>query len=530
MKKFLYHFRIQTIIGLSFLAVLSAPISLQNFSAHHDAEITPETTTAQPPAEILDPDLPDLPKEPLPEYQFESDLIIKAINPGYTVDGARDVGEFIELQKISDTTSLSLAGYAIWYVNSSGNETLLLDFAEGSSLVGETLLVRLARSPDSDRADATYMTTLAMSAGKINLVYQAEIIDTICWGGKECAASFKGTKPTSLVRDLNSGEFSHSEDYQPAYDPEQPSLVLPPEEELPDDPGTEPDSVPNLATCAGLEFSEIFSYYTNSQTEQFIEFYNPTDHQIQLSGCSVRYKNKIYPLEGSIEPSGYYVFYPSQNGHFNLTKNPSSSNTIELISSSDELVDVLSYPHGQKKSASFAKFYDHDGAENWQVTYQPTPGRENLYQEFRTCAEGKVINPATGNCVKATTATKTVQECAEGQYRNPLTGRCKKIESSSDPKPCAEGYERNPQTGRCRKIVSPNDGTDYALVPETYSSQKTFTALGIVLLIVGLGILYIVLQFRREILRTMRKVRQRLHHIGKNLITRSRGIHRNQKT
>lgn len=83
-----------------------------------------------------------------------------------------------------------------------------------------------------------------------------------------------------------------------------------------------------------------------------------------------------------------------------------------------------------------------------------------------------MINPATGNCVKATTATKTVQECAEGQYRNPLTGRCKKIESSSDPKPCAEGYERNPQTGRCRKIVSPNDGTDYALVPETYSSQK----------------------------------------------------------
>lgn len=134
----------------------------------------------------------------------------------------------------------------------------LLDFAEGSSLVGETLLVRLARSPDSDRADATYMTTLAMSAGRINLVYQAEIIDTICWGGKECAASFKGTKPTSLVRDLNSGEFSHSEDYQPAYDPEQPSLVLPPEEELPDDPGSEPDSVPNLATCAGLEFSEIF--------------------------------------------------------------------------------------------------------------------------------------------------------------------------------------------------------------------------------------------------------------------------------
>ncbi len=516
--------------GLSLLAVLSTPIPSQSLPMQQTVPTDSATTIEQPSEETPELELPESPKEPLSEYQFESDLIIKAINPGYTVDGTRDVGEFIELQKISDTSSLSLAGYAIWYVNSKGNETPLLNFAEGSSLVGETLLVRLARSPDSDRADATYTTTLAMSTGRINLVFQDQIVDTVCWGSKECSTAFKGTKPTSLVRDLTSGDFAHLENYNPDYEPTQPSLILPPTLESPDDTELEPDIAPELPVCQGLEFTEVYSYYVNSQTEQFVELYNPTDHQIQLSTCSIRYKNKLYPLEGEINVGEYYIFYPSQHGSFSLTKNPTTSNVIELVERSGQSVDVLSYQHGQKKSASFAKFYDRDGSSKWQITFQPTPGGENLYQEFRTCTDGKVINPVTGNCIKVTTTTKTVQECAEGQYRNPLTGRCKKIATSTEPKPCAEGYERNAKTGRCRKITQANDGAEYALVPETYSSQKTFTALGIVIAIACLGILYIVLQFRREILRTMRKVRQRLHHIREDLVARRRGIHRDQKT
>lgn len=97
-----------------------------------------------------------------------------------------------------------------------------------------------------------------------------------------------------------------------------------------------------------------------------------------------------------------------------------------------------------------------------------------------------------------------------------MTGRCKKIESASTQKPCADGYERNPETNRCRKIKSDNDGADYALIPNTRSSKTTFIALGVVIILVLIGAIYIVLQFRHELVRTFRKVRQRLNNLLKN--------------
>ena len=99
----------------------------------------------------------------------------------------------------------------------------------------------------------------------------------------------------------------------------------------------------------------------------------------------------------------------------------------------------------------------------------------------------------------------------------------KNIETESGPKPCAEGYERNPETNRCRKIKRENDGAGYALTPVTYSDNSTFIAFGVVAGLVAIGVIYIILQFRREVVRFLRKVRQRLHHIGKSL--RSRHVH-----
>lgn len=504
-------------------------------------------------ASTIDPEIPPSPDTPSDQFVFTSDLIIKAVNPGYTVDGTQNVGEFIELQKTTDAP-LSLASYSLRYTTSSGKNTTLLNFSEGSSLVGEFLLARLARSPESEKSDLTYMTTLAMGAGTVELIYKDDVVDSICWASKSgtCAIPFKSSSPTTLVRNAQTGAFEHLAEYLPNFDPDSPSLSLPP---LSDDepnasekpskpdssttsdpdstetpPGTDlpttspPDSdsaEPLSARCYGLEFSEILSYYANDKSEQFIELYNPTDRDIDLSSCRLQYKKKTYTLSGAIQSNSYFAIYPASfSPALSLTKNPSSSNAIDLIDSDNSLVDTLVYLHGQKKSTSYAKFYDSSGAEIWELTYSATPGLENNYQEFRTCEAGKVINPDTGNCVKVSTSTtNTLAECPAGKYRNPLTGRCKNIETgSTEPKPCAEGYERNPTTNRCRKIVAENSGAGYALVPTTSSSKSTFIALGAVVLIVSLGLIYIILQFRREIARAIRKLKQRLHHIGKDLV------------
>lgn len=546
MKQIFTHFKLSIMFGAALLATFSSSHPLSPSAAITNVAEDSSTSSQSPdpaPSPNLEPsldsdsELSSSPEQPTDQFVFASDLIIKAVNPGYTVDETQNVGEFIELQKTTDAP-LSLANYSIRYTTASGKSTTLLNFSEGSSLVGEFLLMRLARSPHSEQSDATYMTTLAMGAGTVEILYNDLVVDSVCWASKSetCSAPFKSAHPTTLVRSLETGLFAHAPEYDPIFNSDQPSVILPspdvpPPPEVPDsgdsdkvddtdsEPESKPDSEfePTSARCFGLEFSEILSYYAENKSEQFIELYNPTDRKIDLSFCSIRYKNKSYTLSGTVLPNSYFAIYPSTLAPtFALTKNPSSSNTIELLDAKKSVVDLLAYPHGQKKSTSYAKFYDAAGEEIWEITYAMTPGIENHYQEFRTCPSGKVINPDTGNCVKVSaSAESSIAECPAGKYRNPLTGRCKSFESASstEPKPCAAGYERNPETNRCRKIVAENDGAGYALVPSTSSSKSTFIALGAVALVVGLGIIYIILQFRHEIARAIRKIKQRLHHI-----------------
>ncbi len=530
---------IMACVGLSNLRINSSKIAeIDSSLQKHDSETasTPGSDSSTPSLDKTETD----PEKPTPTPEIKDEpvyppLWIKAINPGYTVDKVREVGELIELARNTSTTDslISLAGYSLRYTNASGKSTILYEFPDGSSMAGENLLMRLTRSPESELSDVTYSTTLAMSAGPLELLYQGKVVDSVCWTGKgDCAPAFKAKTPTTLLREKVAGEFVHVPQYEPQFDLDHKSIIFP----ISSSPAT-PDEVENKNQptqsepphCKGLEFSEIYAYYTKEKSEQFIEIYNSSDMEIVLDGCSLKYKKKDYALSGRLAPSQYYAYYP--NGKFSLTKNPSSSNIIEIYDIDGSRVDIAEYYHGQKKSTAYARFFDAQGEENWNSTYHPTPNAENIYQEFRSCPAGKVINPETGNCVKSTSATPTVKECPPGKYRSPVTNRCRNIESDKKTqKPCAEGYERNPETNRCRKIKQPNEGADYALVPATRSDDKTFVAFGLVIGLVGIGILYIIFQFRREIIRAIRKIRQGLHHILKNLVSRRFGFHRNKKS
>ena len=425
--------------------------------------------------------------EKLPE------IYIKAINPGYTVDSVSNVGEMIEIGKNSDQP-FSLAGAAVGYTNSSGNFSILYEFPENSWITGETILLRLASSPDSELAAVNYTKTLAMKGG-LSLVRGEETIDEVCWTGKEgCEKDFKSTNPTTLVRNLETGEFEHQEDYVPVYD--EKSYYVEVTEEVPE--------VKPPSQCKGLEFSEILSYYEESHSEQFIELHNYNAEQILMDGCKIRYKNKSYTLSGIVKADEYFAYYPS----FSLTKNPTNSNLLEIIDTDGEVIDSLSYPNGQRKGTTYALIgYGGSGEEIWRVTYALTPNLPNIYQEFKTCEEGKVINEETGNCVKVTEVKTTI--CKEGQYLNVLTGRCKNISTkASTTKVCKEGYYYNEETKRCRKIQE-NNGADYSLEPETYEEKSSFVALYAVLFVIGIGMIYVVYEFRLEIAKLFYKVFRR---------------------
>ena len=195
------------------------------------------------------------------------------------------------------------------------------------------------------------------------------------------------------------------------------------------------------------------------------------------------------------------AYYPQD---FSLTKNPTNKNTIELIDANGSVVDRLDYYNGQRKGTAYAFIgYDAAGEEIWKTTYAPTPGTGNIYQEYKTCEEGKVINEETGNCVKVTSVTTKI--CPEGQYLNLLTGRCRKVSQETAKKECKEGYYLNPETGRCRKITE-NKGAKYELKPEATEGESSFAVWYVIVIIILIGVGYLIYEFRAELKRLFDKV------------------------
>lgn len=399
------------------------------------------------------------------------DLFIKAINPGYTVDGKSNVGEMIEISRCNDSDEMiSLAGLIIDYTNSSGSRVVLAEFSEHTYLAGESILLRLASSPESELAAMTYTKTLAFKAEGVRLMRGEEVIDSVCWNNSEgCEKEFKSKEPTVLVRGED-GVFSHVPvaEYEVKFDPE--SMFI--EEGMGGAEAPQPQ-------CREVVFSEILSYYEETQAEQFVELHNTGAEQVLLNGCKLRYKNKEYPLTGVMKADGYYAEYLTA---FKVTKNPNNVGVLELIDVDDTVVDRLEYPNGQKKGTSYAQIgYDKNGAEMWRTTFAVTPGEGNIYQEYQTCEEGKVINPETGNCVKVVEEVEKV---------------------------CKEGYVLNPETGRCKKIVE-NTGATYSLEPEEYKEESSFVGVTAVSIVVVVAIFYVVFEFRNEIKKRLKKFRRR---------------------
>lgn len=425
------------------------------------------------------------------------ELYFKSVNPGYTIDGVNNVGEMFEISYNGNSDKMiSLAGVTVRYTNTSGKEAVIVEFPENSYLTGETLLLRLASSPGSELANLVYKKTLAMNA-KLTIWRGDELLDIVCFSGKDgCLKSFSKDKPTTLVRNILTGEFEHVENYEPIYNTKNYIENL--DEDKPEEGfgGSE-------GQCKKLQFSEILSYYAEAQSEQFVEFYNAGTEQILLDGCTLKYKNKIYPLSGIIKSEGYFV---REATDFKLTKNPTNSVILEILDVDNSVVDRLEYPNGQKKGVAYAMIgYGEKGEELWHTTYALTPGEPNIYQEYKTCEEGKVINEETGNCVKVTEIVE--KTCAVGQYLNPLTGRCKKIEVGEE-KICKEGYYFYEQTGRCRKVIE-NDGADYNLNEEKGKEGSSFVAIYAVAGVVLVGLVYITYEYRKEIKRIFKQIFRR---------------------
>jgi len=281
-------------------------------------------------------------------------LRFSAVNAGYKDDLSSQNFDFIELEKTGD--ELPLADYRITYYNSSDNPAGEISFGDNATLLSDTLVLGFHNSPQFIDLPELYLykfgsSGLASTGGRLQLLRADELVDELCWGKIVCDNSLNkfATKQEDNRTAVRCQEACEAPFSYEAYYPEPDAEAIRPAELVEEQP-QEPEPV---VSCEGLVFTEIFSYYVEDQSEQFVELYNVSDHPIALDGCYLRYKSKLYPMSGEVESAS---FYASQE--LVLTKNPNSPLTIELIDDNG-IVASADYPHGQKKGVSYALF---DGA------------------------------------------------------------------------------------------------------------------------------------------------------------------------
>jgi hypothetical protein len=432
--------------------------------------------------------------------------------------------EFIQLFNDS-ATDLSFDTLQVEFTN-SGSTVRTASWSERTLKSEGFLLIKQGGgSSDSDYYWGASTNIITPNGGRAEITLDDEAVSGLCWWNNAdvCLEPIGLTDTATFVSPACASNGVCALADETRFGDWAEAAVEPP-----DDPDLDPDPEPQL--CANLRLSEI------STGEQWIELYNNSDFTIQpanLADCvlSVQYGDKLdaagrpnyrdltlgdFAGLSTISPYEHFLIYISDT---NLSLAKTAKERSILLHDADSDYDEAIYST-QKTDASLANF----GADDWRVTYQPTPGAENIYQQYQACEAGKHINEATGNCVKdpeppvecaegqyrnpATGRCKklaepnVLAECAEGQFRNPLTNRCKKIALEDDLTPCAEGYERNPDTNRCRKIVDEAEARfaveDYGSSPES-GGLWWLVGLGALGLVVGL----IIWQFRFELKRLL---------------------------
>ena len=273
-----------------------------------------------------------------------SPLFFRAVNAGYKDDNSAQNYDFFELGKtVAD--DLDLSAFKIQYFNSSDNLAGELEFAEPTILRANSVVFGYQKSPQYQDAPARYLynfssSGLASTAGRLRIVQGEKIIDELCWGKTSCDqqlpkfATKQADNRTAVICQKDCTELFSLEEYYPNI--QEDAIYIP-----------EPEPV-EKPSCSGLKITEIYSYYEENSSEQFIELFNSNEYDQNLTACTLRYKNKNYSLNGTLTAESYTIIQDIL-----LTKDPSSSITIELRDENG-LVDSLTYSHGQKRGASLA--------------------------------------------------------------------------------------------------------------------------------------------------------------------------------
>jgi len=241
-----------------------------------------------------------------------------------------------------------------------------------------------------------------------------------------------------------------------------------------------------MGNCGEVEITEIFTNFRDNQSEQFVEFYNPTAQPITLEGCVARTRFSNRVLEAVfgevVLQAGEYQAYSLESLGLQIAKSPTVERVFELVGGDARWVAYgVSEAHftvgGDGEGWSSAAVLDRADlptsrlGRSWALVNgewlhaTPTPSADNrTAPEFAVMENGGSdsdsvapnalvpVEHEAGGANEAGSTAGGLPDCGPGRYRNPETNRCRQIPTEPELRPCAEGYERNPETNRCRRI------------------------------------------------------------------------------
>ncbi len=427
-------------------------------------------------------------------------ILITEVQTGF-IDGSGAESpkqEFIEITNVS-SLAVNLTGWRLEYLSASndgsGTPTQVIDTLNGQiGINGHGLWEHEGYYPAPPDAifgvgDTSSSGFLAKSGGHVRLMNGTTMIDCVSWGsavaiaGCDKVSALAGAGYT-IQRRLNNGTYDKITgvaNLTPAT-PQGGNIyslsTTPPVVNPPTNP-VQPTPAPD---CDGVQLSEILANPAGDDGQgEFIELYNPLDHDQSLYGCSLRLASgKEYAFTTLDTMMAHeYKAYPYSSTALQLSN---SGGTVTLITV------------GQQASTTYPTVGDDDAWALvngvWNISKQPTPNAANVasssaesasvtsLEESAACPEGKYRNPDTGRCrniptdnpltacpegqernlttgrCRKSVVTATQAVCQPGQERNPDTSRCKKVETAATQKPCDPGQERSLDTNRCRKVTS----------------------------------------------------------------------------
>ncbi len=347
-------------------------------------------------------------------------ILISEVQTGTEASASQ---EFIEIYN-NGFDSKDISGWSLYYKS-----------ATGASWIKKATVVARILGPkefyvfsSNLSGDLSYSSTLSQTGGNIQIRDKVGVvIDQFGWGtanaslGQSASQSVAG-QSMYRIYDFENKVMQNSDDNFTDF--EIASVAT---------PGTLPDQIlPELdqepLKYPNLELSELFPNPSSPQTDsidEFIEIFNPTELEVDLSGWKLKDESgaEFIIKDKNLEAKGRISITATES---KLTLN-NTGDSVQLINPNGEVVDESDNYGDAKEGLGWIK-----SGGLWQWSVGATPGQPNseIYKEVETNAGAAVKN------VKK--ATKKASAKKAKSASKPKTSKVKSSSSKSNISPPIE--------------------------------------------------------------------------------------------